>query len=101
MTVVPPKARGLRKGDVVRDGDLRYDTTTTFATVGLVVQPTASPLGSSFDEVDGRVRIRDLDEQSICLDMDLELSLDGELTAAIGGVVRAPVVKAPASFYYR
>jgi hypothetical protein len=46
-------------------------------------------------------KVRELDERSICLDMDLAFSLDGELTAAIGGVVRAPVVEASPTCYFR
>jgi hypothetical protein len=101
VTIVPTRRAGFSEGDVVRDGELRYDTTTTFAPLGLVVESSGSTARAIFTDVEGRVKILSLDDQQICLDMRIELTRDGEFVAATQGVVSAPLVRATSSFFFR
>jgi len=101
VTIVPKRRKGFSEGDAVRDGNLGYDTTTTFAPLGLVVESTGSEERDTFTDVEGRVKILSLDDDRICLDMRVELTRDGDPVAATEGVVSAPVVRATDSFFFR
>ena len=100
LTVVPPKKRGLRAGDVVRDQDIQYETTTTLAALGLTVVSRANEELRAHTDVQGRVRLVELDEDSICIDVDVEFTNGGEVVVAARGVVAAPVVRADEDFYF-
>jgi hypothetical protein len=101
LTIVPPKKRGLREGDTVTDRELAYDTTTTFGAVGVTVDSDPVPPSTrTFDDVAGRVEILELDDDEICVDVDLEFTRDGDLVTAMQGTVAVPVVRAPDTFYF-
>ncbi|HUF84582.1 MAG TPA: hypothetical protein VMQ81_08340 [Acidimicrobiia bacterium] len=99
ISVVPVRARGFKRGDVVRfEDELRYEITTTFSTVGLGVSSSESE--DAIGTLTGRVKILGVDEDQICVDVDLELTNADVLVAAAEGVVTAPVVRAPRQTYF-
>ncbi len=100
LSLVPTKRRGFSVGDVVRATALRYDTTTTFAALSLTVTDATSGTPGAFTDVEGRVKILALDDDTICVDIDVQFLLSGTLVSAARGVVSAPVVRAAPEFFY-
>jgi hypothetical protein len=93
LSIVPPRARGLRAGDVVAfDDEPGSETFTTFAPLGLEIVTADRERGLGTPA--GQVEILELDDGSICVAVDFEISdLDGFLAGALEGVVEVPVVK--------
>ena len=99
IAAVPTRARGLKAGDVLSfDDELSYDTTTTFAPIGLNVVTSAGEAQSG--TADGQVEVRSVDDDEICIDIDFEISDEGEVVAAADGVVAVPVVRAPKRLFF-
>jgi hypothetical protein len=92
LSIVPTKRRGLRAGDVVDvDDEIRFDTVTTFATVGLGITTADGETGSGTPS--GEVEIVAVDDDEICVDVDFQLVDDGQVVAAAQGTVSVPVVR--------
>ncbi len=101
LTVVPPAKRGFREGDVITGRDLSYDTTTTFAPLGLTVRSVDNASASlAYTDAVGEVTIIELGTKRICVDIDVELHDGDELVTAARGTVSVPVVRAPDSFFF-
>lgn len=102
LSIVPSDEAGFEAGDVVdADGDFEYDPTTTLAELSLIVSTAEEPQPfQAIDETEGQVEVVALTEDAICLEVDVEMSYQGELVAAARGVVAAPVVRPPSSLYF-
>jgi hypothetical protein len=100
LSLVPEKRRGFEEGDVVRDREPRYETTTTFAPLSLIVVSAANDELRGYTDVQGRVKILALDERSICVHIDVEFLNSGSLVTAARGTVAVPVVEAGEGFYF-
>lgn len=100
VTIVPTETRGFRAGDRAEIAPFEYDATTTFAPLGLVVNHSGTPSTYAYDGVEGGVKIRKLTDKAICLDIDLAFTRDEETVASAVGAVKAPIVRAPRSFFY-
>ncbi len=100
LSIVPTRRRGLRAGDVVRDDELGYDTTTTFTSLSLIVRSSENQGFYPYTDVSGRVKVLALSDEQICVDIDVEFSNSGDLMTAAEGVLVAPVVRAPDDFFF-
>lgn len=100
VNIVPTTMDGFATGDVADGGDIEYETTTTFGSLGVTVVGEEQDGFTAFDDVDGQVEILALDDDTICVDIDVELQLSGEPVVAAEGVVTAPIVRAPDEFFY-
>lgn len=101
ISIIPPTTEPLAAGDVITDGELAYETVTTFAPVSLTVESTEHPLGDGYSDVAGQVEILHLDDEQLCVAVDLELTNAGEPVVTGKGTFVAPIVRADRSFYFR
>ncbi|RMH84172.1 MAG: hypothetical protein D6683_01995, partial [Actinomyces sp.] len=102
LSIVPTSPDGFHTGDVADTaGDFAYETVTTFAETQLVVLGGDHPGAlAAYDDAGGEVRILHLDEQVLCVDIDLTYTRDGEMVYAGAGVVAAPVLRANDDFFF-
>lgn len=100
LTLVPTDEGGFATGDVVTDGELGYDLTTSLTPLSLAVYADGQDLGIAYTDVAGQVEILALDEETICVQVDVTLTNEGELVYAASGTVEAPVVRAADAFFY-
>lgn len=102
LGLVPESEEGFSHGDVVdNDGEFEYEADTTFGELTLTVLSGDEPASvQGYDTTEGQVEILHVDDQVLCLDIDVQLSQGGELIYAARGVVSAEVVRAPRSFYF-
>jgi hypothetical protein len=101
LTMVPPVKKGLTEGDVAMDRDLAYESTTTFAPLGLTVRSARNASAAlAYTDVVGQAKILQLTPKRICVDVDLEVRNGDQLVTALEGVVAVPIVRAASSFFY-
>ncbi len=75
--------------------------TTTFSEVQLTVVSGDDPDAvQAYETVEGQVEILAVNDQALCLDVDLEFLRGGEMVTAARGIITAEVVRAPNSFYF-
>lgn len=99
-TIVPTTLDGFANGDVADGSDVEYEATTTFSSLQVIVADDDQDGLLSFDDVAGGIEILHLADDTICVDMDVEILLDDEPVAAARGVVAAPIVRAPDEFFF-
>lgn len=104
LTIVPDSRAGFGKGDVI-DGsaapeDRDFRSITTFAPLGLTVYTDGNTTGQAYSDVTGSVRIVQLTDHQICLDMDVEFTSQDKLIYAAKGVVASEVVRSADSSFF-
>ena len=100
LTLVPDTEAGFRAGDVVADGELGYELTTSLVPLSLAVYGDGDDTGIAYTEVEGQAEILALDDDSICIEVDVTLSTGDDLAYAASGTVQAPVVRAADAFFF-
>lgn len=100
VSILPPTLDGLQAGDVVRHGEPQFESVTTFSTLSAVVQTAERDnFDNAFTDMDGQVEVLALDDESICVDIDITIRDGDESIAAIEGDVVAEVVRVSDAFY--
>jgi hypothetical protein len=99
LAIVPTTEDGFATGDVARSGELEYDVNTTFTSLGLTIRSEEHDEPEAFTDALGRVEILSLDDDTICVDVDVQIENSGQPIAAAEGVIAAPIVRPPDSFY--
>lgn len=102
LSIVPTSPDGFHTGDVADTADdFAYETVTTFAETQLVVLGGDHPGAlAGYDDARGEVSILHVDEQVLCVDIDLEYTRDGEMVYAGAGVIAAPILRANEDFFF-
>ena len=100
LTLIPTTEAGFTEGQVVTDGELDYETTTTFRPLGLTVYADGNTTGQAYTDVKGQATILQLSEDTICVDFDVTLENQGEMVYEAKGAVLAPVVRSADAFFY-
>ncbi|MEZ5181364.1 MAG: hypothetical protein R2702_05755 [Acidimicrobiales bacterium] len=100
LSLVPPDEAGLAPGTVVTDGELGYDTNTTFAPLSLVVISDGDATAMAHTDVTGQAEVLALDDEQLCVAFDVAVEDDGELVYAGKGTVVAPVVRSDPAFFF-
>ena len=98
FTVVPPTEEPLATGDVVEAGTPEFESTTTFATMGLLYE-TGDTAGDSVflgsdTEGSGEAEILYVDDEQLCLRFTQEGTIfggDAEGTWSVDTVVAGPI----------
>ena len=99
LTLVPANEGGFVEGAVVKDGELGYETRSTMKPLQLVVL-TDGGAPMPYTDVAGQAEILQLDEEHLCVDVDVTFSNGGDEVYRAKGTVQAPVVRASDSFFY-
>ena len=100
LSIVPPKKQGLKAGDTIANDPIAYATTTTFAPVQLTVATSEDQTPRAYTDVKGQVEVLAVDDDQICLAIDVVFENQGELRYAAKGTVAAPVVRSGPSFFF-
>lgn len=100
LTVVPATDAGLAAGDVVVDGEPDLDARSTLKTLTLTVFADGDTTAQAYTDVTGQATVLAVDESTLCLDVDVTFEDQGEVVAAMKGVVSAPVVRSADAFFY-
>lgn len=100
LTLVPADEGGFAEGDVVTDGELGYETTTTFTPMQLTVFADGDTTGQAYTDVSGEATILQLSEKTICVSFDVTYENQGEVVYRGKGAVLAPVVRSADAFFF-
>lgn len=95
LTISPVRLAGFEVGQEVTNGPLGYETIQPVGQLGLRVSAAEANPFYEPAAAKGRVKVVALADDEICLDIDVQMVVDGEAIATAKGIVALPVVVVP------
>jgi hypothetical protein len=95
LILSPERLSGIQVGSEVVDGPLGYETIQPIGRLALRVNPAEAHPFYEPAAPKGRVKVLALSDDSICLDVDVQMVVDGEAIATAKGTIEVPVVAVP------
>jgi hypothetical protein len=99
LTISPVRLTGFEVGQEVTEGPLGYETIQPVGQLGLRVSPAEADPYYEPAAASGRVKVLALADDEICLDIDVQMVVDGEPIATAKGIVALPVVVVPSTVW--
>ncbi|MFN8018718.1 MAG: hypothetical protein U0P45_11405 [Acidimicrobiales bacterium] len=100
LSMVPANEDGFIEGAVVQDGELGYESRSSMRPLQLTVLADGNATPQAYTDVAGQVEILQLDDEHLCVDMDVTFTNGSDVVYRAKGAIQAPVVRAPDSFFY-
>lgn len=100
VSMVPTSKAGLQEGDVVKPGELGYETNSSLVPLSMQVLSDGNAETMSFTDIEGQAKVLALTDDQMCVDFDVKVTKQGELVYAGSGTVLAPVVRSEPAFFF-